>query len=124
MAAKTILLIDDDPDIIEAVGFVLAQAGYRVVTAVDGCQGLSAAEREKPDLVVVDMMMPKKSGFAVVEKLKNQPAAPSIIMISANEGVQHQAYAELLGVDEYLRKPFAMETLLANVARLCPLASE
>lgn len=123
-AAKTILLIDDDPDIVAAIGFVLEQRGYRVVTAGDGCAGLSVAQREQPHLVVVDMMMPKKSGFGVVEKLKGQVTAPpAVIMISANEGQQHQAYAELLGVDDYLRKPFAMEALLASVERLCPLTS-
>jgi DNA-binding response OmpR family regulator len=61
---KTILLVDDDPEILAALRTFLQQKGYRVVTAADGSAGLAVAERERPDLVVVDMMMPKKSGFS------------------------------------------------------------
>ncbi len=91
------------------------------MTASDGNAGLAAAERETPDLVIVDMMMPKKSGFLVLEKLKSRGGAPPIIMITANEGSRHRAYAEMLGADDYIRKPFAMDRLLESVERLCPL---
>jgi DNA-binding response OmpR family regulator len=120
---KTILLVDDDPDILSALRVVLEKRGYRVLTAYDGNSGLAAAEREAPDLVVVDMMMPKKSGFIVLEKLKaRREARPRVIMITANEGSRHRAYAEMLGVDDYIRKPFAMERLVESVERLCPAA--
>ncbi len=66
---RTILLVDDDADILAAMRAVLERRGYRVVTAGDGNAGLAAAEREGPDLVVVVMMMPKKSGYLVLEKL-------------------------------------------------------
>lgn len=122
MAAKTILLIDDDQDILQALRTILETRGYLIVTAADGQSGIEAAERVSPDLVVVDMMMPRKSGFLVLEKLKSGgPASPKVIMMTANEGSRHRAYAELLGVDDYLRKPFAMEALLEKVAALCPL---
>jgi DNA-binding response OmpR family regulator len=92
------------------------------VTAVDGTSGLAAAEREAPDLVVVDMMMPRTSGFWVLEKLKQRPTpGPRVVMITANEGVKHRAYAEMLGVDDYLCKPFPVERLLESILRLCPL---
>ena len=117
-AQKTVLLIDDDHEIVSSMRAVLESKGYRIVTAADGNQGLAAAERENPDLIVVDMMMPKKSGFLVIEKLKRQQMAPPMIMITANEGSRHRAYAELLGVDTYLRKPFAMEKLVEAVQRL------
>jgi DNA-binding response OmpR family regulator len=121
-AVKTILLVDDDAEIVGAMQTVLEKKGYRVLTAADGNRGLAIAERAAPDLIVVDMMMPRKSGFLVLEKLKGRPAhAPPVIMITANEGVRHQAHAEMLGVDDYLRKPFAMDQLLASVERLCPL---
>jgi DNA-binding response OmpR family regulator len=121
-AGKTVLLVDDDPDILNAMRLLVTSRGYRVLTATDGNAGLAAAEREGPDLVVVDMMMPKKSGFLVLEKLKSRgPASPKVIMITGNEGGRHRAYAEMLGVDEYLRKPFAMEKLLECVQRLCPI---
>lgn len=118
---KTILLVDDDPEIVRALRTVLEKQGYRVLTAADGNAGLAAAERDAPDLVVVDMMMPKKSGFLVVEKLKaRKAAAPPVIMITANEDGRHRVYAEHLGVDDYIHKPFALERLLESVQRLCP----
>lgn len=117
---KTILIIDDDREIVQALKVVLEGRGYRVVTAHDGVAGLSAADRERPDLVLVDMMMPKKSGFLVLEGLKNDPEAPMVIMMTANEGSRHRAYAEMLGVDDYLRKPFAMDKFLDSVERICP----
>jgi DNA-binding response OmpR family regulator len=120
--SKTILLVDDDPEVCTGLGTILEGRGYRVLTAGDGNLGLALAEREAPDLVVVDMMMPKKSGFLVLEKVKGRPGgAPPVIMITANEGARHRAYAEQLGVDDYLCKPFDMERLLASVQRLCPL---
>jgi DNA-binding response OmpR family regulator len=119
---KTILLVDDDADIVRAMQTVLERKGYRVVTALDGNRGLAAAEREGPDLVVVDLMMPRQSGLLVLEKLKSRPVAgPRVIMITANENGRHRDYAERLGVDDYIRKPFAMDRLLESVQRLCPL---
>jgi DNA-binding response OmpR family regulator len=117
---KTILLIDDDADILGAMKTIFIQKGYRVLTATDGNMGLAIAEREAPDIVVVDMMMPRKSGFLVLEKLKSRKeAAPRVIMITGNEGSRHRAYAEMLGVDDYLRKPFAMDKLVESVERVC-----
>ena len=102
---------------------VLERKGYRVLTAGDGNAGLALAEREAPQLVVVDMMMPMQSGFLVLQKLKSRKdAAPRVIMITGNEGGRHRAYAEMLGVDDYLRKPFGMDKLLESIARLCPQA--
>jgi DNA-binding response OmpR family regulator len=122
---KTILIMDDDADILSALRTVLEQKTYRVLTASDGNAGLALAEREQPDLVIVDMMMPKKSGFLVLEKLKSRKeAGPRVIMITANEGSRHRAYAEMLGVDDYIRKPFAMERLLESVEKLCPSGEE
>jgi DNA-binding response OmpR family regulator len=118
---KTILLVDDDTEVLSAMQTAIEKQGYRVLTASDGNMGLAIAECEQPDLVVVDMMMPRKSGFLVLEKLKQRPGqGPRVIMITANEGTRHQAYAEALGVDDYIRKPFALERLLESVQRLCP----
>jgi DNA-binding response OmpR family regulator len=121
-ATPTVLLVDDDAEVLSAMQTVFARRGYRVVTANDGNMGLALAEREAPALVVCDMMMPKKSGFLVLEKLKSRKqGAPKVIMITANEGSRHRAYAELLGADAYLRKPFEMAKLLEAAERLCPL---
>lgn len=120
---KTVLVVDDDHDILFAIRAAVESRGYRVITASDGNAGLNVAERERPELVIIDMMMPKKSGFLVVEKLKakGRDWSPRMVMITANEGGRHRAYAEMLGVDEYLRKPFSMDKLLETVKRLCPL---
>jgi DNA-binding response OmpR family regulator len=122
---RKILLIDDDREILQAMKTVLESKGYTVVTASDGNAGLSMAEQESPNLVVVDMMMPKKSGFLVLEKLKTRGAdCPKVIMVTANEGGRHRAYAEMLGVDDYLRKPFSLDKFLERVGVLCPLGEE
>lgn len=116
---KRILLVDDDREIIESMRIALEASGYTVIVARDGNQGLALAERENPDLVILDMMMPKRSGFLVLEKLRRtRPVPLHIIMVTANEGSRHKAYAEMLGVDDYIRKPFAMDRLLDSVTRL------
>ncbi len=113
-----VLVVDDDAEIIDTVQFALKQKGYEVLIARDGNQGLAMAEKDGPDLVILDMMMPKRSGFLVLEKLKTLGNTVKVIMITANEGSRHKAYAEMLGVHEYLRKPFAMDKLLECVERL------
>src|SRR5262249_53330289 len=91
---KTILGLGPDPEILSGPGPLLQTQGYRVLTATDGNTGLAAAEREAPDLVILDMMMPRTSGFLVLEKLKHRPTpGPRVIMITANEGAKHRAYA-------------------------------
>ena len=116
---KRILLVDDDREIVESLRIALGAKGYDVIVARDGNQGLALAEREDPDLVILDMMMPKRSGFLVLEKLRRtRPVPIRVIMITANEGSRHKAYAEMLGVDDYVRKPFAMDRLMDSVARL------
>ncbi len=116
---KRILLVDDDVEIIESLKVALTAKGYEILIARDGNQGLAMAERENPALVILDMMMPKRSGFLVLEKLRRTQKDPMrVIMITANEGSRHKAYAEMLGVDDYIRKPFAMDRLIESVERL------
>jgi DNA-binding response OmpR family regulator len=118
-AARRVLLVDDDPEIIDSIRYALESRGYQLFIARDGNQGLAMAEKENPDLVILDMMMPKRSGFLVLEKLRRtRPEPIRVIMITANEGARHKAYAEMLGVDDYIRKPFAMEKLVDAVERL------
>ena len=116
---KRILVVDDDYEIIDALRYALEAKGFEVMIARDGNQGLAMAEREVPDLVILDMMMPKRSGYLVLEKLRRTHDVPiRVIMITANEGSRHKAYAEMLGVDDYIRKPFAMDRLVESVSRL------
>jgi DNA-binding response OmpR family regulator len=116
---KRILLVDDDAEIVESLRLALESNGYQVLIARDGNQGLALSERENPDLVILDMMMPKRSGFLVLEKMRRTRETPlRVIMITANEGSRHKAYAEMLGVDDYIRKPFPMDRLIESVQRL------
>lgn len=116
---KRILLVDDDAEIVESLRLALESNGYTVLVARDGNQGLALSERENPDLVILDMMMPKRSGFLVLEKMRRTRDTPMrVIMITANEGTRHKAYAEMLGVDDYIRKPFPMDRLIESVQRL------
>lgn len=116
---RTILLVDDDHEIVESMRAILENRGYRILVARDGNAGLMVAERENPDLLILDMMMPKKSGFLVLEKLRSRPGGliPTI-MITGNEGSRHRAYAEMLGVRDYIRKPFAMEKLVRSIEKV------
>jgi DNA-binding response OmpR family regulator len=119
VSTKKILVVDDDYEIIDSIRYALEGEGYQVVIARDGNQALALAERENPDLMILDMMMPKRSGFLVLEKLRRVRELPlPVIMITGNEGSRHKAYAELLGVSDYIRKPFAMDRLLQAVEKL------
>ena len=114
---KTILLIEDDREISTTIQKVLESVGYRVHMAENGIEGRQMIDALKPDLIITDMMMPRMGGFPILDYLWSLPDRPRVIMITANEGSRHRAYAELRGVDDYLRKPFAMDVLLESVER-------
>jgi DNA-binding response OmpR family regulator len=114
---KTILIVDDDRELVEGLRAVLERQGYRVMQAHDGHQGKQVIYNQRPDLVILDMMMPRMGGYPVLEHFRGRTDAPPIVMITANEGSRHKAYAEYLGVIDYIRKPFAMERLLETVNR-------
>ena len=117
--SQTILIVDDDADILASVSYAMKAAGYHVLTADNGEDGLALVKTNKPDLAILDMMMPKRSGFLVIEALREEYAEPiHIIMMPANEGARHQSYAALLGVADYLHKPVAIDTLVARVYEL------
>jgi DNA-binding response OmpR family regulator len=119
---KTILIVDDDPDMVTALKAVLDGSGAKIATAVDGNAAIDTAARVDPDIVVLDAMLPKRSGFLVLEKLKGgnkkKGQRPYVIMITGNAGKRHQLWAESLGVDGYLNKPFRMERLTGRIEEL------
>ena len=117
MSAKIIVVIEDDREISNTVQTVLKSAGYDVVAATNGNDGRKLILSRQPDLVLTDMMMPRMGGFPVLEFINDLDKRPKVIMMTANEGSRHKAYAEMLGVVDYLRKPFAMEVLLESVSR-------
>lgn len=118
---KRILIVDDDPDILTAIRASLEETGAAIDTASDGNTAVNLAEQKQPDLVILDIMLPQKSGFLVLEKLragKPRGEKPYVVMITGNQGRRHRQYAESLGVNEYLNKPFPMERLIDVTERL------
>jgi DNA-binding response OmpR family regulator len=112
---KSVLIVDDDTDILTAIEVAFKEAGAEVSTATDGATAVKVAIENEPDLIVLDAMLPQKSGFLVLEKLKAKKprgSKPYIIMITANTGKRHQAWAESLGADGYINKPFVMDRLI------------
>jgi DNA-binding response OmpR family regulator len=114
-AAKTILIVDDDMELSDGLRVMLEKQGHRVIQARDGIQGKQMVYNQRPDLVILDMMMPRMGGYPVLEHFKGKADAPPVVMITANEGSRHKAYAEYLGVIDYIRKPFPMERLLEAI---------
>jgi len=122
-----ILVVDDDPDILEAISMILESQGYKVVTARDGVEGLANLKAEKPDLLILDLLMPKMDGFAVCKELQDPRWAkykdiPILILTSVREEASRRRY-ELetgleLDVDDYVEKPVSPDTLLERVGRL------
>lgn len=115
--SKTIIVIEDDREISNTIQTVLKANGYTVFAATNGSDGRKLIMSKSPDLILTDMMMPRMGGFPVLEFLNDLDSPPKVIMMTANEGSRHKAYAEMLGVVDYLRKPFAMEVLLESVSR-------
>lgn len=109
---KTVLVVDDDPEVLESINQALQLEGALTQTCTDGNTAVRICEVDPPQLVVLDMMLPKRSGFLVLERIKKLPNPPKVIMVTANEGKRHQQYAENLGVDGYLLKPVRLERLI------------
>src|ERR1700730_16118333 len=106
-SGKTILVVDDDYELSDGMRAVLENVGHEVIQAGDGQKGKQLVYQHHPDLVILDMMMPRMGGYPVLEHFRDKADAPPIIMITANEGSRHKAYAEYLGVVDYIRTPFA-----------------
>lgn len=118
---RTVLVIDDDANVRESLQMALEDRGFRVLCAGDGEAGISRALKEFPDLIICDMMMPRASGFVVIERLKHHHGLSiPIIMLTANESDYQRAYAESLGVDDYLSKPIPAAQLFSSVDRCLP----
>lgn len=114
----TILIVDDDRDILLAMETAFKAEGAIIHTAGDGNTAIELTLEAKPDLVVLDMMLPARSGFLALEKIKGNDDSPLVIMVTANDGKRHQAYAQSLGVDGYLIKPVPLGQLMETAAEL------
>jgi twitching motility two-component system response regulator PilH len=119
MANDTILVVDDSPTDLRVITAPLLDKGYRVITAVDGEEALEKAMQERPRLIVLDVILPKKNGFQVCRQLKTSPDTQDIkiIMLTSKSQDSDRFWGLKQGADEYLTKPFDDADLLANVAR-------
>jgi len=116
--AVNILIVDDDPDIVELMRFYLQREGFAVVAAADGVQALELAEDKKADLAIIDIMMPKMDGWALCEQLKTEYPDMPVIMVTAKGETGHKLKGFHLGADDYLVKPFEPLELAARVKSL------
>jgi two-component system OmpR family response regulator len=113
MSSK-IIIVEDDPNILEALKYNLGKEGYDTITAIDGVQALELARTNKPDLIVLDIMLPKMSGFEVCRILRKEMAIP-IIMLTARDDEIDKVTGLDLGADDYMTKPFSMRELMARI---------
>ena len=119
-----VLLVDDDESILEVISTAFSLKGYTVLEARDGSEALIRAERDAPDLVVLDLVMPRRSGFAVLDRLRQRhPTSPVIIVVTATTDPRHEQFAHDRGADAFFRKPFDVEDLLETAAALLAAAN-
>lgn len=118
--AKKVLIVDDEPNIVLSLEFLMKKAGFDVAVAGDGEEALQQVERFRPDLVLLDVMMPKKSGYEVCEALRADPARAGmkIVMLTAKGRDTEVAKGLALGADAYVTKPFSTKDLVARVSDL------
>lgn len=122
-----ILVVDDEPDIVRVVVKILESRGHDVITAADGPQGLEAVAAEKPDVVILDLNLPKMDGFEVCRRIKSADETshiPVVMMSAAYVTVEDADRGTKLGADEYVTKPFLRDILIHNVERLIPASEE
>ncbi len=112
--AQTILVIEDDQDMLQLLRRVLESEGYRVVLAADGAYGMTLLREAKPDLVLLDIMMPGPDGFTTLNSIRQYSNVP-VIMVTAKRETETLQRAIDLGADDYLKKPFWPEELLARI---------
>ena len=112
---KTVLIVEDEKNIVDIIRFNLQREGYNTLEAYDGEAGLAAAEQNNPDLVLLDVMMPKMSGFEVCKALRKNGSNVPVIILTAREEEEDKILGLEIGADDYITKPFSMRELLARV---------
>lgn len=127
MSSETVLIIEDDPTMLRGLKDNFEFKGYRTQTAADGEEGLAAAFREKPDLIILDVMLPKMNGFEICQQIRGAGLDMPIIMLTAKGQEEDVVRGLNLGADDYVTKPFSINELLARVnafLRRCRAAEE
>ncbi len=118
--ARKILVVDDEAVLVETIAYNLEQAGYQVITAADGASALEAAQRESPDLIILDIMLPEMDGLEVCRELRRESntATTPILMLTAKGDEIDKVVGLEVGADDYVTKPFGRRELLARVRAL------
>ena len=111
---RKILIVDDEKNIVDIIAFNLKKEGYTVITAADGEEGVQKAMEENPDLILLDIMMPKLDGYEVCKKIREKKNTP-IIMLTARAEELDKVLGLELGADDYVTKPFGVRELMARV---------
>ena len=114
MEERTVLIIEDDPHIVDILKFNFSKEGYKVLIGMDGAAGLELALNENPDLILLDVMLPKMDGFEVCRRIREKSTTP-IIMLTAREEEVDKVLGLELGADDYMTKPFSIRELTARV---------
>ena len=114
MAERTVLIVEDDRALLDVLKFNLTKEGYHVITALDGSQALEAARQSQPDIILLDVMLPKIDGFEVCRILRHEMTTP-ILMLTAKDSEIDKIVGLEVGADDYLTKPFSMRELLARI---------
>ena len=112
---KTVLIVEDEKNIVDILKFNLQRAGYQTLEAYDGEDGLSQALSANPDLILLDVMLPKKNGFDVCRALREQGSNVPVIILTAREEEADKVLGLEIGADDYITKPFSMRELVARV---------
>ncbi|MBI4201611.1 MAG: response regulator transcription factor [Chloroflexi bacterium] len=114
MASPTVLVIEDEENLLQALRYNLSREGYQVTTAQDGERGLETARSIRPDLVILDVMLPRMDGFDVCRILRKESTVPILMLTARDEEIDRVVGLEL-GADDYVPKPFSMRELMARV---------
>jgi DNA-binding response OmpR family regulator len=117
---RKVLIVDDEPNIVTALEFLLKRSGYDVRLAANGAEALEQVETYRPDVVLMDVMMPIKSGFEVCQRMRERPdlAQIKIVMLSAKGSEAEVSKGLSLGADLYITKPFSTQELVSTINRL------
>ena len=119
---KRVLIVEDEKNIVDIIRFNLLREGYDTLEAYDGEEGLALARAEKPDLILLDVMMPKMMGFDVCRALRGEGDNVPIIILTAREEEEDKVLGLEIGADDYITKPFSMRELIARVKAPPPAA--
>jgi len=119
--AKTIVCVEDEPEVIELIQVMLETSGYRVIGVIGGREALEVIRREKPDMVLLDLMMPEVDGWTVFKQMRADPELKNIPVVpvtAVDKPIDMMLALEVAGVDEYVTKPFSRNELIASVEKV------